>query len=202
VIYQWDPQLSDREVHFIGLIFIHFASLEHLIFSQTLESFFPDDQEAHPLPKEMSNIQFTGVLDLWKRRVADVAMDGRSEILLKQYEAILELKDARDALAHGMWHWSADDLGRISTVRVKKREVITTHFSAEALGEIASKLATINFNVRFPAGAVDRARLLTEQGGYISRRAMAMLTGAATDEDGYPTGETRGTSGQSGDANG
>jgi hypothetical protein len=187
MIYELDPQLSDREVHFIGMVFIQWASLEHEVFTQTLMTFVTEGKEGHPLPKEMNNIQFTGVLNFWKERVADKASSRRAKVLQRQYDEILKLKDIRDALAHGMWHWSAKDLGRISTVRVKKREVITSHFSAKALGDIASKLGAINFKIRFPGGLTDLARARMEQGGYFSRRAMAMFTVAAVGPDGYPT---------------
>jgi len=186
LIHQWDPELSDREVHFIGMIFIQWASLEHEVFMQTLKTFVTEGEVVHPLPKEMNNIQFTGVLELWKERVAGKASRRRAKVLQRQYDEILKLKDIRDALAHGMWHWSPEDLGRISTIRVKKREAITSHFSAKALGDIASKLGVINFKIRFPGGLIDLARARTEQGGYISRRAMAIFTGAAVDQDGYP----------------
>ena len=186
--YQFDPQLSDREVHFIGMIFIHWASLEHEVFTQTLKTFVTEGKKIHQLPKEMNNIQFTGVLDLWKERVADKASSRRKKVLQRQYAEILKLKDVRDALAHGMWHWSAEDLERISTVRVRKRQVITAHFPAKALGDIGSKLGTINFKIRFPGGLIDLARERMKQGGYISRRAMGMFTGAAVGHDGYPTG--------------
>lgn len=187
VFHQWDPELSDSDVHFIGMIFIHWASLEHEVFMQTLKTFVTGGEEVHPLPKEMNNIQFTGVLDLWKERVADKAPARRTKVLQRQYDQILQLKETRDALAHGMWHWSAEDLGRISTVRVKKRAVITSHFSAQALADIASKLGAINFKIRFPGGITDLARAYMEQGGSISRRAMAIFTGAAVDGGGYPT---------------
>lgn len=187
MIYECDPQLSDREIHFIGMVFIQWASLEHEVFTQTLMTFVAEGKECHPLPKEMNNIQFTGVLNLWKERVADKASSRRAKVLQRQYDEILKLKDIRDALAHGMWHWSTEDLGRISTVRVKKREVITSHFSRKALGDIASKLGAINFKIRFPGGLTDLARARMEQGSYFSRRAMAMFTGAAVGPDGYPT---------------
>ena len=187
VIRCWDPQLSDTEVHFIGMIFVQWASLEHEIFVQTLNTFVAANEEIQPLPKEMNNIQFTGVLDLWKERVAQNASKRRAKVLLRQYDEIVKLKELRDALAHGMWHWSANDLGQISTVRVKKREVITSHFSAKSLGDTALRLGAINFKIRFPGGLTDLARAHMEQGGYMSRRAMAMFTGAAVDDFGYPT---------------
>ena len=118
--------------------------------------------------------------------MADKASSRRKKVLQRQYNEILKLKDVRDALAHGMWRWSANDLDRVSTVRVKKREVITSHFSANALGDIANKLGAINFKIRFPGGTIDLARERMKQGGYISRRGMAMFTGAAVGNDGYP----------------
>ena len=172
------------------MIFIQWASLEHEVFMQTLKTFVTEGEEVHPLPKEMNNIQFTGVLDLWKERVADKASSRRAKVLQRQYDEILKLKDIRDALTHGMWHWSNEDLGRISTVRVRKREIIMSHFSAKALDDIASQLGAINFKIRFPGGLIDLARARMEQGSYISRRAMALFTGTAVDHDGYPADGT------------
>ncbi|MGC4405141.1 hypothetical protein [Methyloversatilis sp. MC4-4] len=183
----WDPQLSDHEVHFIGMIFIQWASLEHEIFVQTVRTFDSEAKEVPELPKELNNIQFTAVLELWKERVADAAPKGRAKVLRRQYEKILTLKQARDALAHGMWHWSPEDLGRIGTVRVKKRQIITSHFSAKSLGDMASDLGEINFKIRFPGGLIDLVRARMQEGGYMSRRAVAMFSGAPVDDDGYPT---------------
>lgn len=135
----------------------------------------------------MNNLQFTKVLELWKERVADKASGRRARVLQRQYAEILKLKDPRDALAHGMCFWSAENLSHFSTIRVKGREVIPFQFSQKDLGDIASKLGAINFKIRFPDGLIDHARALVKQGGYISRRAVAVLTRAAVDHDGYPT---------------
>lgn len=191
MIYVWDPQLSAREVHFIGMICIQWSSLEHTVFTQTLESFVVEGKTISDLPREMNNIQFTGVLDLWKVRVAEKARGKRSMVLLQQYDEVLKVKDARDALMHGMWHWSPEDLGTISTVRVKKHAIITSQFSADALKNLARKLGEINFNVRFPGGTVDVAKARMQEGGYISRRALAMITSAPTDRQGYPVGTSK-----------
>ena len=183
----WDPQLSDHEVHFIGMIFIQWASLEHEVFVQTVSTFDAGNGEIPELPKEMNNLQFTSVLELWKERVADKAPKGRAKVLQRQYQKICGLKSARDALAHGMWHWSPEDLGRISTIRVKKKEVITAHFSASCLGDMASELGEINFKIRFPGGLIDLARARLKEGGHMSRRAVAVFSGAPVDDGGYPT---------------
>ena len=177
IAHLWDPQLSDHEIHFIGTIFVHWASMEHEIFIQTLLTFAPEITDPDQLPKAMNNLQFTGVLDLWNERVAKKASGRRAQVLQRQHKEILRLKDARDALTHGMWHWSATELAQISTIRVRKREVITSHFTVEVLGRFASKIAEINFKLRFPGGIIDLARARMKEGGYISRNAMAMFTG-------------------------
>jgi hypothetical protein len=192
----WDPQLSQKEVTCIGMIAIQWAAMEHEIFSQTLATFEPEAAAAGKLPKEMNNLQFTGVLDLWKERVAGGARGRRSKVLLKQYQEVLRLKDFRDALVHGMWHWSESDLGAVFTTRVKKRTVITVKFSAEDLVEFSTRIAEVNFNVRFPGGTIDLARVRMQEGGYISRRAMAMLTGAPVDEEGFPLAHPKAAAGK------
>jgi hypothetical protein len=162
--------------------------MEHEIFVQTLYTFGSEALDVVKLPKEMNNLQFTGVLALWKERVADKARGRRAKNLRNQYETITKLKTFRDALAHGMWHWSQEDLGAIRTVRVKKREVITTQFSGADLEDFARKIAKVNFCIRFPGGLPDLAKAKMQQGGYISRRAMAMFTGAPIDGEGFPIG--------------
>lgn len=188
LIRLWDPQLSEREIYFVGSISVHWASMEHEIFMQTLSTFESEAFNVAKLPKEMNNLQFTGVLALWKERVVDKVRGRRAKTLFQQYERITQLKTYRDALTHGMWHWSPDDLGSIKTTRVRKREVITTRFSAADLEDFAKKIAEINFCIRFPAGLPDLARAHLQEGGYISRRAAAMFTGAPVDSEGFPTG--------------
>jgi len=195
VKYSWESQLSDREVHFIGTIFVQWGALEHEVFMQTLMTFEPPEgeKEVPVLPKQMNNLQFSRVLELWNERVAKPCRGRRGKVLQVQYDEIMKLKDVRDALTHGMWHWTAEDLGEIRTVRVKKREIITSRFSADNLGDVASRLGEINFKIRFPGGLVDIARQRIKDGGYMSRRAAAVFSGAPVDAEGFPTAHpTRG----------
>jgi hypothetical protein len=189
----WDPQVSDREIYFLGTIFVHWGSMEHEVFMQTLATYEAEVSDYSQLPKAMNNMQFTEVLALWRERVVGRAKGRRAKVLQRHYDLISHLKGCRDALTHGMWHWSAEDLGRISTLRVRKREVITTHFSVEELRHIAEQVAAVNFSIRFPGGLVDLTRARMQQGGYISRRAMAMFAGAPVDRDGFPTQHPPGT---------
>jgi hypothetical protein len=154
VKYVWGPELSDREVHFIGTIFVQWGALEHEIFMQTLKTFEPVEGvgDISALPKELNNLQFSGVLELWNERVAMPRRGKRGKVLQRQYLEIKRLKELRDALTHGMWHWIPENLGEIRTVRVKKREVITSCFSADFLGDLARRVGEINYNIRFPGG--------------------------------------------------
>jgi hypothetical protein len=187
----WDPQLSHNEVACIGMISVQWGAMEHEIFLQTLATFEQEVANGGELPREMNNLQFTGVLNLWKERVANQAKGRRAKILIEQHSEILRLKDFRDALIHGMWHWSESDLGALFTTRVKKQDVITVKFSAADLIEFSTRLAEVNFKIRFPGGVIDLARARMSEGGYISRRAMAMFTGAPTDHEGFPTSHPR-----------
>lgn len=177
IAYALDPGLSDREVFLVGSIIVQWGALEHEIFSQTLLTFADSETEPGPLPRAMDNLQATELLHLWKQRVVDQAEGERASVLQHQFEEIRDLKKYRDALVHGMWHWSATDLSRISTTRVRKKEVITTHFSADDLNDFNTRLASINFSLRFPGGLEDLARSRAEQGHSISRRGLGLLTG-------------------------
>ena len=86
-----NDELTDKETYFIGKIVAAWASLEHEVFLQTLHTYVPADnrEELPKLPKEMNNIQFTGVLRLWKERVVGHANSTRRETLERVHEGIL-----------------------------------------------------------------------------------------------------------------
>jgi hypothetical protein len=157
-LYEWDAQLSDREVFLIGAIIVQWGAIEHEFFTQAVATFDVSEGEQRTLPKAMNNMQFTEVLSLWKERVVDQAQGECAKVLQRQLDEILRLKQFRDALVHGMWDWSASQLSRISTVRVRKKEVVTTHFTADDLEHFYGRLASINFALRFPGGLEDLAR--------------------------------------------
>lgn len=181
--YRWEAELSDREVFLIGKIVIQWGALQHEIFTQTLLTFDGSGEEQPALPKAMNNLQLTELLNLWKARVIDQAKGDRAEVLQLQFEEICRLKEFRDALVHGMWDWSTADLSKIRTVRVRRKEIITTHFTADDLEDFYGRTASINFKIRFPGGIEELARQRAEQGNYISRRGLSMLTDSALASD-------------------
>jgi hypothetical protein len=170
--YRLDQGLSDREVFLVGQIIVEWGSLEHEVFSQVLDT-FPSDQSTS-LPPAMNNLRFSEVLKLWKERVVDQSQAEHKDVLLRAYDEILILKPFREALVHGMWHWAQADLSRISTTRVRKNEVIATHFSADDLAEIDSRIGSVNFVLRFPGGPADLARVAVEQPS-VGRRFLASI---------------------------
>lgn len=183
ISHLWDAELSDREVFLIGKVIVQWGALENEIFTQTLLTFDAPEGEQIPLPRAMNNLQVTELLALWKERVVDPSHPERAKVLQLQLDEILRLKEFRDAIVHGMWDWSASDLSKVSTVRVRKREMITTHFTADDLEDFYRRLATINFKIRFPGGVEDLARNRAESGSYISRRGLSMLSGDRLVED-------------------
>jgi hypothetical protein len=181
--YQLDTGLSDREVLLIGQIIVQWGALEYEIFAQTLRTFDDQNDREPVLPNAMNNLQLTKLLDLWKERVVDQAPKDWAEVLRFQLDEITRLKDSRDALVHGMWHWSAAELTRISTVRVRRTQVITTHFTVRDLQDFADRVASINFKIRYPAGLEGFAHARAAQGGGISRMGLAILTGDRLSDD-------------------
>ena len=139
--HRWDAELSDREVFLIGKVIVQWGALEHEIFTQTLLTFDASEGEQAALPKAMNNLQVTELLALWKDRVVDQAKGDRSRVLQLQFDEILRLKDFRDAIVHGMWGWSASNLTTISTVRVRKKQVLTTHSTSDDLDDFYGRLA-------------------------------------------------------------
>jgi len=172
--YLFDLELSDKEVFYVGKIVSQWGSIEHEIFNQCLLTF---DQEEIKLPKAMNNLCFSDVLKLWIKRVVDVDNEERQTILLQQYEKIIELKDYRNALVHGMWNWDLSEPDVITTSRIRKKEIISTKFKPDDLVDFYTQLAKINFNIRFPGGVEELAEARMAQSGYIDRRGFEMLFG-------------------------
>lgn len=173
-------ELSERELVCIGTIVALWGSLEYEIFCQTLMCFghLSDSQ----LPKPMNNLQFSQVLGLWEIHVVNSAIGKRKEVLQEQLKDIRHHKDFRDALVHGMWDWSRSEPEKITATRVRKTEVVVTHFTADSLASFASALETMNFKIRFPEGFEEHAKVMGEQGAYLSRRASALLQGKPLNE--------------------
>ncbi len=171
----------------IGMIVAHWGTLEHEVFTQVLLSFDEAEGGAADLPKAMNNIQFTQVLDLWRGRVVDTCKGERATALREAYDELVAAKEPRDALIHGRWHWSPENPGRISTVRARKGEVITSHFDEGYLEDFALRLAKLNFRIRYPLGAADLAEPRQGAGFYISRKGLQLIsdmakTGNSSDE--------------------
>lgn len=172
--YLWNDELSEREALLIGKTIAQWGALEHEIFVQTLMTF---EGKQVALPKAMNNLQFTDILDLWKESVVTKAEDERKKVLEQQYEKILKLKAYRDALVHGMWQWSKAELSKITSVRIRKKEIISVQFTADDLADFALQIARVNFKLRCPAGLEDLAEQRTAEGFYASRLGAALLTG-------------------------
>lgn len=182
-LHIWDAELSDREVFLIGKIVIQWGALQDEVFKQTLLTFDIGDAMPVTLPKAMNNLQLTELLELWKERVIDLAQGERAKVLQSQFDELQELKEFRDALVHGMWEWTGNDPAKISTVRVRRKQVITTHFTADSLEDFYRRMASINFNIRFPDGTDEWARKLAERGSYVSRRWVSIMTGSPVADD-------------------
>lgn len=176
-------ELSERELLCIGHIIAQWGALEHEVFCQTLQTF---DRHAETLPKEMNNMQFSGVLEKWKERVVDQCNGEEKKKLEEQYALIHHYQGYRDALVHGMWDWDAASPNKIKTTRVRKTEIISTHFTAADLEEFSREVARINFNVRYPRGLGDLAETIKER-GYISRSGASMLSGQPVAAELMPT---------------
>lgn len=184
LIRLYDVPLSDREGVLIGRIIALWGALEFEVFAQIQATY--DVQDIKQLPREMNNLNFSKVLDLWKVRVADVAEGERAVVLQQQFARITHLHDYRNALIHGMWTWSMAEPEKISTMRVHKTELRTVHFPAGSLADFHNELGSINFKVRYPCDLEELARERADEGGFISRRALCILTGNPAADDWLP----------------
>jgi len=173
--YALGVELLERELISIGRIVALWGSLEYEIFCQTLACF--DVTSPSQLPKEMNNMQFSTVLNLWDSHVVSKAAGKRKQVLRDQHKKIRHYHNFRDALVHGMWDWSKDEPGKITATRIRRAEIIRTHFTANDLEDFVSELETINFNVRYPGGLGEFAKAMSMQGAYMSRIAVCLTTG-------------------------
>ncbi|HEY5174625.1 MAG TPA: hypothetical protein VII95_03565 [Terriglobales bacterium] len=183
--YEIDVELSDRELLSIGKIVALWGSLEYEIFCQTLMCF--GDMPHSQLPEEMNNMHFSQVLALWETHVVNNAVGKRKEVLQEQYKSIRHYDDFRNALVHGMWNWSKAAPEKITATRIRKKEVRSTHFTADDLASFASVLATINFQIRYPGGREEYAKAMAEQGPYMSRRGFCLMTSNPLTDDLFPS---------------
>jgi len=172
-----DLGLSDKEVFFIGRIVSQWGAIEHEVFVQCLLTFDRTESEEITLPKAMNNLSFSNVLDLWKERVVDTSNEQHRKVLSQQYERIVEVKDYRNALVHGMWSWSPSEPDVITTTRIRKKDIITTKFKADDLVDFYTQIAQIYFNIKFPGGEEQFIEARMSQGGYISRKGFEVLFG-------------------------
>ena len=173
IVRAHNVELSERELLCIGHIIAQWGALEHEIFCQTLQTF---EVHTQTLPKEMNNMQFSEVLEKWKERVVDQRNGEKKKNLEKQYALIRHYHDYRNALVHGMWNWDTTSPDRIKTTRIRRKEVISTHFTAADLEHFSLEVAKINFNIRYPRGTEDLEEMIN-RGGYISRFTVSMLSG-------------------------
>ena len=176
-------ELSDKETFLIGSIVAQWGTLEYEIFNQTLMTFVTPEGVEPELPKEMQNLQFSSILKLWKERVVDKTEGERGDVLREQYDYILKMKQYRDALVHGMWEWSKDDLERISSIRIRKKEILTYHFTASDLADMDLRLGKINFKIMYPGGLEDMTEFHGETFSYVSRRFLAEITNSKVAND-------------------
>ena len=166
-------ELSELELSCIGHIVAQWGALESEIFLQTLQT---SGEQAQVLPKVMNNMQFSGVLELWKERVVDQRNGEEKKNLEKQYSLIHHYHDYRNALVHGMWDWDRSSPAKIKITRIRKTEVISTYFTASDLQDFSFAVAKINFNIRYPRGDEDLEELVNK-GGYIGRLTTSILLG-------------------------
>jgi hypothetical protein len=177
--YLISPDLSERELVSIGQIIALWGALEYEVFRQTLMCFLGDGDDVDDdveLPKEMNNANFTSVLELWKTNVVNSSVGKRREVLEKQYTSIIHYKEFRNAIAHGMWNWSAKSIDTITSIRIRKREIINVHFTANDLESFVEELGKLNFNIKYPGGIEEYALELSEVGHAESRLWMALMT--------------------------
>jgi hypothetical protein len=158
-------------------------TMEHEVFTQTLLTF---ENETGELPKAMNNMRFSDVLELWKERVVNRATSKTKRVLGKQYDSIRRYSEYRNALVHGMWDWDLAAPEKITTTRIRKKEVITTHFTASDLEDFSWTVAEINFALRYPRGPKDLVRERMRQGFFLSRAAVCVLTGHPMDSEFRP----------------
>ena len=181
--YSLNIELSDREIFLIGQIMAQWGLLEHTVFTQTLLTFETSEDEEPQLPKEMNNIQFSGVLELWKQRVIEPETNEHYQKLSEQFDEIVRLKPGRDALIHGMWRWNPDEISKITSVRVRKRQIVEFHFTADDLEDFRRRVSSVNFHIRYPGGIEDLAQERAKEGIYMSRRFLAAMSGDVVEND-------------------
>lgn len=170
----WDTGLTHEECMIIGDIVAQWGALEAEIFSQTLEN-FGSDIHVSQLPRAMRNRNFSEVLELWNERVVDTAEDALKKTLQEVYENILELKNARHSIVHGMWDFTVSEPKTISTFRVKDDQIIHTTFKDGALADVGMRIAELNMSLRYPGGMIEFFKEQMSGGVYVNHAEMRRM---------------------------
>lgn len=175
--YTLGTELSERETYLIGLIVSQWGFIESEIFEQTILSF----EDGEVLPASMkTNAQFSLVLQLWLKRVAEVEGDVKKAVLTAQHQKIISLNEFRQAVVHSRWEWKPDAPDEITAVRVHKQSIKRVKFTFDDLASFAITLGEIRYSIRYPGGLQDRAEEMAELGGHISRQGWDLLSGRVT----------------------
>ena len=170
----WDAGLANKEYCIIGTIVAQWGALEAEVFDQTLIT-FGSDIHVNQLPREMNNLNFTSVLKLWKERVVDTSEAKVKSLLEKTYKKILELKDFRNSIIHGMWEFSLGEPKTISTFRVKKDQLIHTVFKDGSLANFSMEVAQLNADIRYPGGLAEFFQDQMSDGFYVNKAEMRRM---------------------------
>ncbi|MDP8250963.1 hypothetical protein [Pseudochrobactrum saccharolyticum] len=168
-------ELKDQEIYIIGSIVSQWGFLEADIFDQTLQTFI-DEKPEFPLPKQMNNLKFTEVLNLWLKRVAEIADKPKKLVLKNQYERIIFLNDYRQAIVHSRWQYNPSSPQEITAVRIRKKEIVRVKFTFEDLLNLSQQLGEIRYNINYPGGEEDRLAKMPAW-GYMSRKFNEIMSG-------------------------
>lgn len=174
-----DLGLSESEIFSIGTIVSQWGAIEYEVFNQCLLSF--EESDVNSLPKEMNNLSFSKVLELWKKRVVNSSETPIKDTLTAQYEKLISLQDYRNALMHGMWSWDPATPNVVTTTRVRKKEVISTKFGPKDLEHFARQVAGILVAIKYPRGLKELMMQRMEQGAFFSRKGYELLFGIDDD---------------------
>lgn len=171
--YVISTELSEQETYLIGSIVSQWGFIENEIFEQTYLSF----GEGEELPKSMvSNAQFSIILDLWLKRVAELKSSPKREILIGVYDKIKSLSEFRQAVVHSRWELDPSARGVITASRIHNKTIKRIKFNFKDLSEFSTDLGEIRYLIRYPGGLEDRAEEMNKVRGHLSREFWEAIT--------------------------
>jgi hypothetical protein len=183
--HEMDPgEMTQREVHAIGLITVQWAYLEHMLLLHTAKL---SNRAKLPLPSDATNFSFRRRLAAWRQTINEtIKRRSTKDALLNLASRIASTEDKRHKLTHGLWAFRPDRPRKLVAYSFRPGVAFREEFEVMRLYRLAEQIGQINFALTFPGK--QRAKHAHEHGlqPFASRELLLSATAEGREALGPP----------------